>query len=107
MTAVAVLRASSRVSLRAATLPALNVNAGRHYYLTGFARMFSNSTRALEPVKELSLPEKSEPRTAGVEGPHRRAREFFLIAIFQLYNPSYCLQTTIHRHRYRYQRRQA
>ena len=77
MTAVAVLRASSRLSLRSANLPALNVSAGRLYYLSNGTRMFSNSTRTLQPVKELSVPEKSEPRTAGVEGPHRRARYFF------------------------------
>ena len=88
MVAVAILRASSRVSLRAANLPALNVSAGRLYYLTSGTRMFGNSTRTLQPVKELGVPEKSEPKTAGVEGPHRRARDFFFIAIFQLYNSS-------------------
>jgi len=109
MAAVVLLRASSRVSLiRAASLPAArNVSAGRLYYLTSDKRTFSNSTRTLEPVKELSVPEKSEPKTAGVEGPHRRARDFFLIAIFQLYNPSYCLQTIIHRRRHQRQHRRA
>ena len=88
MAAVAVLRASSRVSRRAAALPALNLSAGRFYHLTSGTRMFSNSTRTLEPVKELSVPETSEPKTAGVEGPHRRARYLILIAIFQLYDRS-------------------
>ena len=89
MVVVAMLRASSRVSLRAANLPALNVSASRLYYLTNGTRMFSNSTRTLQPVKELGVPEKSEPKTAGVEGPHRRARDFSLNATFQLYNSSY------------------
>ena len=85
--AVAVLRASStRVSLRAAT-----VGAGRLYYATSGTRLFSNSTRTLQPVKELNVPEKSEPKTAGVEGPHRRARIFFLTySIFQTYKIHYC-----------------
>jgi hypothetical protein len=47
--------------------------------------MFTSSTRALEPVKELDMPEKGEPKTAaaGVEGPHRRARNVFLASVFQ------------------------
>lgn len=93
MAAVAVLRVSTRLSLslRAATLPALNVSAGRLYYATSGTRMFSNSTRTLEPVKELNVPERSEPQTAGVEGPHRRSRKFLLIAISQSHERSYCL----------------
>ena len=82
MAAVAVLRASSRVSLRAGTLSRLSVTTGRLYHATNGTRMFSNSTRALKPVKELNVPETSEPKTAGVEGPHRRARDLFLIAVF-------------------------
>lgn len=91
MAAVAVLRASSRLSLRAVTLPTLNVGAGRLYCMTNGTRMFSNSTRTLEPVKELNVPEKSEPKTAGVEGPHRRTQFFFLVTVFQTHKINCCL----------------
>ena len=57
--------------------------------------MFTNSTRTLEPVKELNMPEKSEPKTAGVEGPHRRAQIFSgllyskLVRLITVYRGSY------------------
>ena len=76
MAAVAVLRASTRVALCAAALPTLNAGAGRVYYATNGTRMFAHSARTLQPVKELNMPETSEPKTAGVEGPHRRAQIF-------------------------------
>jgi hypothetical protein len=93
MAAVAVLRASSRLSLRAAALPALHASAGRLRYASSCTRMFSSSARAPEPVTELNVPKKSEPKTAGVEGPHRRAQHFFLAVVLRTYCRLFCLQT--------------
>ena len=103
MAAVSVLRSSSWVSLRAAARPVLNVSAGRSYYhIANGTRMLSNSSRTLESVKELNVPEKSETKTAGVEGPHRRARDspFFLVAIPRLIHvPIISRRSYTHTHR--------
>jgi hypothetical protein len=92
MAAVAVLRASSRLSFRAAAPPALYASAGRLLYASSCTRMFSSSARALEPATELNVPEKSEPKTAGVEGPHRRAQHFFSALVLRTYCRLCCLQ---------------